>query len=59
MERNFTSLGPHVLPVSEMYKVRDFWIVICEVLSKRELFQFTILGMSLDFKNIPYSYCIH
>lgn len=21
MERNFTSLGPHVLPVSEMYKV--------------------------------------
>eukprot|EP00613_Pedinella_sp_CCMP2098_P026743 CAMPEP_0171702248 /NCGR_PEP_ID=MMETSP0991-20121206/11495_1 /TAXON_ID=483369 /ORGANISM="non described non described, Strain CCMP2098" /LENGTH=539 /DNA_ID=CAMNT_0012291579 /DNA_START=100 /DNA_END=1720 /DNA_ORIENTATION=- len=27
MERNFTSLGPHVLPVSEMMKVAKAWVL--------------------------------
>lgn len=70
MEANFTSLGPHVLPVSEMLKVARTWLVrsLCKRsriwLEKRKLTSLsrripTVRPYVPDFKRGIDHFCIH
>ena len=57
MEKNFTHLGPHVLPVSEQIKT-GFWMLV-RFLSKKVGWQTKINPYIPDFKRGIDHFCIH